>query len=156
MMKIRAATAALATIVGFAIPAAFAAEDTMTSPSASTSIQTIQPDQMRASKIIGADVYDRDNEKVGDVDDLILDRNGEVAHVVINVGEVLGMGGKDVAVHMKDIKMDNNRLTLSQTKDQLRQAATYQLKDQTTGAGSSPTPVEGGRAGSGTSTPPIR
>ena len=149
---------ALALVLGLASPGAIAAEDSATHTGASRATQTVQPDQMRASKIIGANVYDRGNQKVGSVYDLILDRDGKVADVVVDVGSALGMGGKDVAVKMSDIRTDNNRLTLDRTKQQLEQAANYQVEDRDTGAGTSPSPVQGGRTGtgSGTSTPPAR
>ena len=121
---------------------------TATNPAGS---DQIRPDQMRASKMIGATVYDRQNEKLGSVQDLVLDKDGRVAAVVVSVGSVAGIGGKNVAVRMSDIKADHNRLTLDKTKQQLDQAANYQLTDQITGAGKSPSPVTGGQLGNGTS-----
>jgi hypothetical protein len=44
-------------------------------------------------------------------------------------------------------------LTLDKTKQQLDQAANYQLTDRYTGAGKGPSPVTGGHVGSGTRTP---
>ena len=95
--------------------------------------------------MIGSAVYDVQNRKIGSVDDVILNKNGKVDVVVIDVGSFLGMGGKDVAVLPSDIKTDNNRLTLDRTKEQLQQMATYNLENRNTGAGTSTSPVEGGR-----------
>jgi sporulation protein YlmC with PRC-barrel domain len=159
-------SAALAALMALAVPGARAADESTNTPKASTQ-QTntanqqgatatnpsgsdqIKPDQMRASKIIGGTVYDENNQKIGDVKDLILDKDGKVADVVLDVGGFLGMGGKHVAVKMSDIKTDNNRLTLDRTKDELQQAANYQLEDKSTGAGTSASPTHGGRVGSG-------
>jgi sporulation protein YlmC with PRC-barrel domain len=124
---------------------------TATNPAGS---DQILPTQMRASKMIGANVYDRQNEKLGTVQDLVLDKDGRVAAVVVSVGSVVGVGGKNVAVRMSDIKADNNRLTLDKTKQQLDKAANYQLTDRYTGAGKSPSPVTGGEVGSGSSAKP--
>jgi len=77
---------------------------------------SIQSDQIRASKVVGSTVYDRQNRDIGRVKDIILDRDGKVAEVIVDVGAVLGMGGKLVAVHWSDFKTDNNRLTLDRTK----------------------------------------
>ena len=123
---------------------------TATNPAGS---DMILPDQMRAEKVIGASVYDRNNVKIGKVQDIVFNKSGTIAAVVVDVGSFLGMGGKNVAVKLSDIKTDNNRLTLDRTKEQLKQAANYQLKDEGTGAGTSPSPVHGGQAGSGTSVP---
>ena len=113
---------------------------------------SIQTDEIRASKMIGSAVYDVQNRKIGKVDDVILNRDGKVDAVVLDVGSFLGMGGKDVTVLPSDIKTDNNRLTLDRTKEQLQQMASYNLENQNTGAGSSTSPVEGGRLQNGTST----
>src|SRR5579863_1526949 len=112
-----------------------------------------QSDQLRAHKMIGASVYDRNNEKIGSVQDLVLNKDGTVAQVVVDVGTFLGMGGKNVAVKFGDIKTDNSRLTLDVTKDQLRQMAPYNLVNNNTGAGETVSPVHGGQLGSGSSLP---
>ena len=111
--------------------------------------ESIQPDQMRASKMIGSSVYDLQNRKIGKVQDLVLSRDGRIDLVVVDVGSFIGMGGKDVAVKPGDIKTDNNRLTLDVTKEHLQQMATYNLRDRNTGAGTSASPVHGGKLGSG-------
>lgn len=108
--------------------------------------QTIRSDELRASKVIGSSIYDRNNEKIGSVQDIILGAAGKVDSVVVDVGTFLGMGGKDVAVKMDQIKTDHDRLTLDMSKDQLKQAPNYQLTDRNTGAGQTASSPEGGRA----------
>jgi sporulation protein YlmC with PRC-barrel domain len=66
--------------------------------------EVIQSDQMRASKIIGSAVYDVQNRKIGKVRDLVLDRSGQIAAMVVDVGTFLGMGGKNVGVKLGDVK----------------------------------------------------
>jgi hypothetical protein len=61
------------------------------------------------------------------------------------------MGGKYVAIPLSDFKTDNNRLTIDRTKEQLQKMAEYRLEDHNTGAGSSTSPAQGGRLGTGTS-----
>jgi sporulation protein YlmC with PRC-barrel domain len=107
----------------------------------------IQPDQVRASQMIGSTVYDVHNRDIGSIKDLVLDRDGQVAEVVVDVGSFLGIGGKHVAVKMSDLNSDNNRLTLDMTKQQLKQLAEYHLTDRNTGAGTTSSPVTGGRLG---------
>ena len=143
--------AALAVLLACASPAALAA----TSHTATNPPQvTIQSDQLRAHKMIGAAVYDHNNQKIGSVQDIVLNKDGTVAQVVIDVGRFLGMGGRNVAMKFSDITTDNNRLTLDRTKDQLKQMATYNLTNKNTGAGTTESPVHGGKLGSGSSTPP--
>ena len=97
--------------------------------------------------MLGSSVYDLQNRKIGSVKDLVLDKDGTVAVVVIDVGSTLGVGGKDVAIRMSDMKADNNRLTLDRTKEQLQQMAEYRLENGNTGAGTPTSPVRGGRLG---------
>jgi sporulation protein YlmC with PRC-barrel domain len=141
-------TAAVALALAAAAPVAYA----QTATTHDTLPRSIQTDEIRASKMIGSALYDVQNRKIGSVDDVILNKNGKIDAVVIDVGSFLGMGGKDVAVLPTDIKTDNNRLTLDRTKEQLQQMASYDLKNGNTGAGTSTSPVEGGRLQSGTST----
>ena len=133
-------TAAVALALAAAAPATYAQ---------TAATHSIQTDEIRASKMIGSAVYDVQNRKIGSVDDVILNKNGKVDAVVIDVGSFLGMGGKDVAILPSDIKTDNNRLTLDRTKEQLQQMASYDLKNGNTGAGSSTSPVEGGKLQNG-------
>ena len=133
-------TAAVALALAAAVPVAY---------SQTAATHSIQTDEVRASKMIGSAVYDVQNRKIGKVDDLILNKDGKVDAVVIDVGSFLGMGGKDVAVLPSDIKTDNNRLTLDRTKEQLQQMASFDLKNENTGAGTSTSPVEGGRLQNG-------
>ena len=146
---------ALALLLG-AMPMAYAQTaqhpGTMTrndNAAATRAVETIQTDQIRASKMIGSSVYDVQNRSIGKVRDLVLDRDGKVAAVVIDVGTFLGMGGKTVAVKLSDLKTDHNRLTLDRTKEQLQQMANYRLENRNTGAGSTTSPVHGGKLGSG-------
>ena len=157
MTKSIGASAALAALLALTAPAlaqAPAPRNTTSVPSAAAPgdqrSETVRPDQIRANKFIGATVYDSQNQKIGPVQDIVLDKDGRVADVIVDVGGFLGIGGKNVAVKYSDIKTDNNRLTLNRTKDQLRQAANFQLEDRTTGAGTSASPVTGGRLGTGT------
>ena len=150
MTSSHTAAAALATLLVMASPVAFAETAAHSRTMAATGGETmIQPDQIRASKMIGSAVYDVQNRRIGHVKDLVVDREGHVASVVVDVGAFLGMGGKYVAVSLRDLKTDNNRLTLDLTKEQLQQAQNYRLENRNTGAGSSTSPVHGGHLGSG-------
>jgi sporulation protein YlmC with PRC-barrel domain len=140
-------TAAFAAILAAAAPAAYAQTRPMTETRVAVTSHIIQPDEMRASKMIGSAVYDVQNRNIGSVKDLVLDKSGTVDAVVLDVGSFLGVGGKYIAVPITDIKANNNRLTLDRTKEQLQQMAAYELENPDTGAGTSPSPATGGRLG---------
>jgi hypothetical protein len=58
----------------------------------------------RSSKLIGVNVYNRADEKLGDINEILLDPEGKVKAVVIGVGGFLGMGEHDIAVSMDKLK----------------------------------------------------
>jgi sporulation protein YlmC with PRC-barrel domain len=111
-------------------------------PSASTTTSSSQKLMLkgnwRASKLMGLDVYNDNNEKLGDVNEIILDKSGKVTAVVIGVGGFLGMGEHDVAVSMDKLKFVEEpartaTTTTTTTKD------TTATKDATTGTATSTT-----------------
>src|SRR3954463_9705444 len=57
-----------------------------------------QPGQWRATKLTGLNVYNDKNERIGDVNVCVVDRDGRAEAVVIGVGGFLGLGEHDVAV----------------------------------------------------------
>lgn len=63
--------------------------------------------QWRASKMMGLNVYNQQNEKLGEINELILDSSGRVAGAVIGVGGFLGMGERDIMVPMDRLKFTN-------------------------------------------------
>ncbi len=63
--------------------------------------------QWRASKLIGVDVYNAQNEKLGEINELIINASGQIAGAVIGVGGFLGMGEHDVMVPMERLKFSN-------------------------------------------------
>jgi len=63
--------------------------------------------QWQASKLIHMNVYNAQNEKIGDIKELMLDKSGKVNAVAIGVGGFLGMGERDVAVKFDQLKWSN-------------------------------------------------
>jgi hypothetical protein len=61
-------------------------------------ITQAQSGQWRASKLVGVDVYGQNNEKIGDIKEVLVDKSGAAKAAVIGVGGFLGIGEKDVAV----------------------------------------------------------
>jgi sporulation protein YlmC with PRC-barrel domain len=54
--------------------------------------------EWRGSKLVGVDVYGSDNTKIGDINEVLVDRSGQVKAIVIGVGGFLGIGEKNVAI----------------------------------------------------------
>ena len=67
--------------------------------------------EWQASKLIHMNVYNDQNQKIGDIKELMLDKSGKIADVVIGVGGFLGMGEHDVAVNFDQIKWSDAAAT---------------------------------------------
>ena len=98
-----------------------------TTPSGQPMWYSHQADEMRASKLIGIKVVNTANETIGDVNEIVLGKDGNVAAVIVGVGGFLGMGEGEVAVNFKSIRItrdQNNNLvlTMDATKDSLKAA----------------------------------
>jgi sporulation protein YlmC with PRC-barrel domain len=72
-------------------------------------------DQWRASKLIGLNVYNDSSEKIGDISELIVDRDGKLEAVVVGVGGFLGLGEHDVAIPYSQISWVDRPVTASST-----------------------------------------
>ena len=121
-------------------------------PTASTSsmdgakfVASQKPEQFLATKFKGTDVVGADNQKVGDVSDILFDKDGKVLAYVIGVGGFLGIGSKDVALSPASFQVqpptdrENMKLKLSMTKDELKQAAEFKAhKEPARTTGQSP------------------
>jgi sporulation protein YlmC with PRC-barrel domain len=95
--------------------------------SAQTSAATHRDGDWRASKLVGVNVYNEANEKIGDISGVILDRSGKVENVILGVGGFLGMGEHYVAVSYDKLKWANEpprSTTASTTTSTATQPAT--------------------------------
>src|SRR6202158_5703573 len=89
--------------------------------------------QWRASKLIGVNVYNDNNEKIGDIEELIVDKSGKVDQVVLGVGGFLGMGEHYVAVPMEKLKWVNEPVRTSSTTTAPADKSTVGASNTTTG-----------------------
>ncbi|MGH6726062.1 MAG: PRC-barrel domain-containing protein [Pseudolabrys sp.] len=121
-----------------------------------------KPDQWLASKFTGTDVMSADNKKIGDVSDILFDKDGKVEAYVVSVGGFLGMGAKDVALAPSsfDVIPGENgaaaKLKLSLNQDELKQAQNFKAYEppHPTTTGMAPSGMRPGGMKPTTSTPP--
>ena len=146
-------------------PAPPAKSTDMSSPAASPTpsakfINSQRQDQFLASKFKGTDVIGSDDKKIGDVSDILFDKDGKIEAYVVGVGGFLGIGAKDVALAPSAFqivpgdksKNEPDKLRLSMTQDELKQAANfepYKAPSSTTGMGSSTTSTRPAPGGTG-------
>ena len=107
-----AGTALLATV-------AFAQNPTATTDkapaAAATTTTTTASGQWRTSKMDGIKVYNDANENIGSINDLLMDKSGNIKIAVIGVGGFLGLGEHLVAVPYEKLKFVNEAVAYTGT-----------------------------------------
>ncbi len=82
------------------------------------------------------DVYDPNNNKIGQVADVLVSQDGHVNALIIGVGGFLGVDQKDVAVDFgaikQTIKDSKVHLSMNTTKDALKSAPGFKYDSSTT------------------------
>jgi sporulation protein YlmC with PRC-barrel domain len=102
-----AASALLASVAFAQSPTATTDRDTMAAPAAASDTSSSFQGNWRASKLVGLNVYNDNNESVGSINDLLTDKSGSVKAVVIGVGGFLGVGEHLVAIPFDKVKFVN-------------------------------------------------
>jgi sporulation protein YlmC with PRC-barrel domain len=95
-------TAAIAQTPSSSNPSPKSAQSTSNAPATAST-----KGEWQASKLIRMNVYNGQNEKIGDIKELMLDKTGKIDVVAIAVGGFLGMGEHDVAVKFDQLKWVN-------------------------------------------------
>jgi len=140
MMKL---ASAVLVAVAFAATVASAQQ-----PVPGTILTTVPADAMTVTHWYKQNVYDAGDNKIGEIMDVLVDRDGKVNALIVGVGGFLGVGEKDVAVQFGAVQFktkDNNKWygVMNTTKDALksapglkydRTAMTWMLDAATTGA----------------------
>jgi len=83
----------------------------------------------RASEIIGMEVRNNENEKLGKVEDLIVNLGaGHVSYAILSMGGVLGIGDKLVLVPVSEFVygLSDKKLVLNTSKDVLKNAPRFE------------------------------
>jgi sporulation protein YlmC with PRC-barrel domain len=98
---------------------------------------TVQPSgQWLASQFIGQPVTNQAGERIGDINDLLFDKSGRIANVVIGVGGFLGMGEKNVALPYGDLAITADAsgkrvVQIAASKDLLQSAPDFKATEKT-------------------------
>jgi len=83
----------------------------------------------RASEIIGMEVRNNENEKLGKIEDLVLDLgSGHLSYAILSMGGVLGIGDKLVLVPVSEFVygVSDKKLILNTSKDVLKNAPRFE------------------------------
>lgn len=69
--------------------------------------------QVRVSKVVGASVYNDQNQSIGSIDDVLMSDSDHKADLaVVSVGGFLGMGSKLVSVPFDQLKIENDKIVM--------------------------------------------
>jgi sporulation protein YlmC with PRC-barrel domain len=90
-------------------------------------LQSIPADGVTVTHWYKQNVYDPSDNKIGEIMDVLVDREGRATALIVGVGGFLGVGEKDVAVPFNAVRAttkDNNKwyLVMNATKDALKNA----------------------------------
>jgi sporulation protein YlmC with PRC-barrel domain len=93
-------------------------------PAAQATAPKAHGEMWRSSKLIGLGVYNDQNEKLGDISEILLDKSGKADFVVIGVGGFLGIGQQDIMVEMSKLKFVDEPIRTTSTTSTTGSATT--------------------------------
>ncbi|MGO9824156.1 MAG: PRC-barrel domain-containing protein [Terriglobales bacterium] len=128
MSKVLYATAVIAVL---AVPAI---ADTMSN---ARMMGQMTSDSVTVTDWYKQNVYDPNDNKIGEVMDVLIDKSGKVTSLIVGVGGFLGAGEKEVAVPFDAVHVtnkDNNKwyLVMNTTKDDLKSAPGFKYDRNST------------------------
>lgn len=132
LKKLALVTAIAASATG----AAFAQQTTTTTPNATTTatvpsdvLATLPANSTTVTNYYKQNVYDRADSKIGEITDVLVNKEGQIEAFIVSVGGFLGIGEKDVAVPFNAVSATQKDgkwyLTMNATKDALKSANGY-------------------------------
>lgn len=91
-------------------------------------------DMILASRWIDREIFDKNGDHFGEIDDLIIKRSGKVKKVTIEIGGFLNVGDKLVAVSLGELRnlmaKDGGKMVLNTTEEQLEKREDFNYLSQ--------------------------
>ncbi len=89
-------------------------------------------DSVKSDRLIGRSVVNAQNETIGDINSVYLNKDGKVDSVIVGVGGFLGMGEREVALKWSDLHISDNgnKIVVDATKDQLKAMPEYKYSNK--------------------------
>jgi hypothetical protein len=79
----------------------------------------VQPFSLTVDQIDDMDVYGANSEKVGEIDEVLVNASGQPDAVSVEVGGFLGIGGREAVVALDQLRLDGQRFVTSLTREQI-------------------------------------
>jgi sporulation protein YlmC with PRC-barrel domain len=92
----------------------------------------VERDALTSKTLTGAEVYDAQDKRIGDVSELVLTPDGQVSEAVLDVGGFLGIGSKRVALPIAEVDILQSqdggqvRVYVPHTREQLEAMSDYE------------------------------
>ena len=126
-------TTAGAAATGTAAGAA-ATDDSSAGAAADVSAVVNADGSLNASKLIGLDVQSPQDQKVGDIGEVVVSKDGQIEGVVVDVGGFLGIATHPVLLDWKDVSLTsengNDRAVVNLSKEKLEQMPAYEVSNK--------------------------
>ena len=130
-MRMLACVTALLMMTGVAV-----AQNRDAANNANAAPGTSPAEQFTVTNYYKQDVYDKADNKIGTVDDVLIDKQGRITALIIGVGGFLGVGQKDVSEQFNKVQMtkknDKWYLVMDASKDALQNAPGLRYDRNTT------------------------
>jgi sporulation protein YlmC with PRC-barrel domain len=98
-------------------------------PGSVQALSSLPPNTITIGNFYKKNVYDRNDSKIGEISDVLINNDGKIDGFIVSVGGFLGIGEKNVAVPFNAVKATQRNgswwLTMDSTKDQLEKAPGY-------------------------------
>jgi len=114
--------------------AAYAQPQQAAGPPASTTVDSKMAPSATADtrKLIGRNIKNADDETIGEIKSIYINKEGKVDSVMVGVGGFLGMGDREVRIAWSDLKITDNgeKVMVNMTKDELKAKPEYRYKNE--------------------------
>ena len=107
------------------------AQQRTTDMSQHSQLSTKPANAFHGDKLLNAELRSRpENTKIGSIDELVIDKDGQIVAVIVGAGGFLGMGERDVAISWDSIQAETDaegdtRFFVNMTEEQLKNAPKF-------------------------------
>jgi sporulation protein YlmC with PRC-barrel domain len=119
----------VAAVVAMSLAGPAIAQQTTTTVAKSQTLTSLPTNAMTVTNWYKQNVYDPSDAKIGEIVDVLVNKEGKIDAFIVSVGGFLGIDAKDVAVPFSAVRatMKNDKwyLTMDTTKDALKGASGY-------------------------------
>lgn len=96
-----------------------------------TEVQVVATGWSLKKSVLGKSVYNEEGKSIGKIDDIIVAPDSSISYAIVGAGGFLGLGKHDVAIPVKNFKVENKKITLpGATKDALKALPKFEYAKQ--------------------------